>query len=65
MSHGVFLAIERMGRSRGGKGGRIVNISSVAGLSVRFSFLLFDFFLRSKHVNIFFYNNQTNFPCPK
>ena len=39
MSHGVFLAIERMGRSSGGKGGRIVNISSVAGLSVSFSFL--------------------------
>jgi len=33
MSHGVFLAIERMGRTNGGKGGRIVNISSVAGLS--------------------------------
>ena len=34
MSHGVFLAIERMGRSNGGKGGRIVNIASGAGLSV-------------------------------
>jgi NAD(P)-dependent dehydrogenase (short-subunit alcohol dehydrogenase family) len=37
MSHGVFLAIERMGRSNGGKGGRIVNVSSGAGLSVHFS----------------------------
>ena len=34
MCHGVYLAIDRMGRSKGGKGGRIVNISSVAGLSV-------------------------------
>ena len=34
MSQGVFMAIDRMGRSKGGKGGRIVNISSVAGLSV-------------------------------
>ena len=34
MCHGVYLAIDRMGRSKGGKGGRIVNVSSVAGLSV-------------------------------
>lgn len=33
--HGVFTAIDRMGRSKGGKGGRIVNIASVAGLAVR------------------------------
>ena len=36
MSYGVYLAVDRMGRSKGGKGGRIVNISSAAGLSVYF-----------------------------
>ena len=29
------MAIERMGRSNGGKGGRIVNVASVAGFTVR------------------------------
>ena len=53
MSHGVFLAIERMGRSRGGKGGRIVNISSVAGLSVSYSFLLFDILFRDQSIQIY------------
>ena len=28
------MAIERMGRSNGGKGGRIVNVASVAGFTV-------------------------------
>ena len=37
-SYGVFLAIEKMGTSRGGKGGRIVNIASVAGITVCNSF---------------------------
>ena len=48
MSHGVFLAIERMGRSNGGKGGRIVNISSVAGLSVCFSSCNLTYYLEIK-----------------
>ena len=33
-SRGVYTAIERMGKSKGGKGGRIVNVASVAGLTV-------------------------------
>ena len=33
-SRGVYTAIERMGMSKGGKGGRIVNVASVAGLTV-------------------------------
>ncbi len=33
-TRGVFTAIERMGRSKGGKGGRIINTCSVAGLIV-------------------------------
>ena len=28
------MAIERMGRSNGGRGGRIVNVASVAGFTV-------------------------------
>ena len=28
------MAIERMGRSNGGQGGRIVNVASVAGFTV-------------------------------
>ena len=31
---GVFTAIERMGKSNGGNGGRIVNVASCAGLTV-------------------------------
>ena len=34
VSRGCFMAIDRMGRSNGGRGGRIVNISSVAGFTV-------------------------------
>ena len=45
MSHGVFLAIERMGRSNGGIGGRIVNVSSGAGLSVCFSCLILAYYI--------------------
>ena len=33
-TRGVFMAIERMGRSKGGSGGRIVNTASCAGLTV-------------------------------
>jgi len=33
VSRGCFMAIERMGRSNGGKGGRIVNVASVAGFT--------------------------------
>lgn len=32
-SRGCFMAIERMGKSNGGKGGRIVNVASVAGFT--------------------------------
>ena len=38
-SRGVFKAIERMGKSNGGRGGRIVNVASVAGLTVLFFFI--------------------------
>ena len=31
---GVFLAIDKMGRSKGGNGGRIINVASAAGLTV-------------------------------
>ena len=34
VSRGCFMAIERMGRSNGGRGGRIVNVASVAGFTV-------------------------------
>ena len=34
---GVFLALERMGKSNGGNGGRIINVASVAGLTVGLS----------------------------
>ena len=37
-SRGVFKAIERMGKSNGGRGGRILNVASVAGLTVFFLF---------------------------
>ena len=33
-TRGVFTAIERMGRTNGGQGGRIVNIASTAGITV-------------------------------
>ena len=33
-TRGVFTAIEKMGISNGGKGGRIINVASVAGLTV-------------------------------
>ena len=33
-SYGVIYAIERMGRSRGGLGGRIITTASAAGLNV-------------------------------
>ena len=33
------MAIDRMGRSNGGQGGRIVNISSVAGFTVSLKIL--------------------------
>jgi len=32
---GVFMAIEKMGRSHGGRGGRIINTASAAGLTDR------------------------------
>ena len=47
-SRGVFKAIERMGKSNGGRGGRIVNVASVAGLTVH----IFLYFLFSRK-NIF------------
>ena len=50
-SRGVFKAIERMGKSNGGRGGRIVNVASVAGLTV----FLFYFHV----VKIFLYYNIT------
>ena len=31
---GIFLAVDRMGKSKGGPGGRIVNIASIEGLTV-------------------------------
>ena len=31
---GIFMGIERMGKSKGGYGGRIVNINSTAGIDV-------------------------------
>ena len=34
-TRGVFTAIEKMGKSNGGKGGRIINVASVAGLTVQ------------------------------
>ena len=33
-ARGIYTAIERMGRSNGGQGGRIVNIASVCGITV-------------------------------
>lgn len=33
VSRGCFMAIDRMGRSNGGRGGRIVNVASVAGFT--------------------------------
>ena len=33
-ARGIYTAIERMGRSKEGKGGRIVNITSTAGITV-------------------------------
>ena len=33
-TRGVFTALERMGKSKGGKGGRVVNTCSIAGLLV-------------------------------
>ena len=33
-ARGIYTAIERMGRSKGGQGGRIVNITSTAGITV-------------------------------
>ena len=39
VSRGCFMAIDRMGRSNGGQGGRIVNISSVAGFTVSLKIL--------------------------
>ena len=33
-ARGVYTAIEKMGRSKGGQGGRIINITSVSGLTV-------------------------------
>ena len=30
---GVFTAIDKMGRSKGGRGGRIINVASIAGLT--------------------------------
>ena len=33
-ARGIYTAIERMGRSKGGRGGRIVNITSTAGITV-------------------------------
>ena len=33
-ARGIYTAIERMGRSNGGQGGRIVNITSTAGITV-------------------------------
>jgi len=35
VGYGTFLAIEKMGKSKGGSGGRIVNISSMAGFTTR------------------------------
>ena len=35
-ARGVYTAIEKMGRSKGGQGGRIINITSVCGLTVCF-----------------------------
>ena len=32
--HGIYLANEKMGKSKGGPGGRIVNIASIEGLTV-------------------------------
>ena len=31
---GVFTAIERMGQTNGGHGGRIINVASAAGITV-------------------------------
>ena len=42
-SRGVFKAIERMGKSNGGHGGRIVNVASVAGLTVFFSHQIYNY----------------------
>ena len=42
-SRGCFMAIERMGRSNGGKGGRIVNVASVAGFTVRLDYNYLDY----------------------
>ena len=33
-TRGVFMGIERMGKSKGGQGGRIINVASAAGLTV-------------------------------
>ena len=33
-ARGIYTAIERMGRSKEGQGGRIVNITSTAGITV-------------------------------
>ena len=37
---GVTYALERMGRSKGGVGGRIITTASTAGLTVSFSQML-------------------------
>jgi len=34
-TRGVFYALERMGKTKGGSGGRIITTASMAGLSVR------------------------------
>ena len=33
-TRGVFMALEKMGKSKGGQGGRIINVASAAGLTV-------------------------------
>ena len=36
-TRGVFLAVDRMSKTKGGEGGRIINTASMAGVSVSFS----------------------------
>ena len=35
-TRGVFLAVDRMSKTKGGEGGRIINTASMAGVSVSY-----------------------------